>query len=370
MGNENIITPRLRLTWRKALFLLAVFSLAWHPRSLGAEILTMTTYYPAPYGGYASLLTTNQTLLARDSGSVGIGTASPAGKLDVSNVFYTQAGKIIVRPQGGSAGGEIQLEGGGYNSWGIGNQSGRFRLHHDGLEYMTIASGGSVGIGTANPGAKLDINGDMKVNGNVGIGVAPNVSFKVWVIGNNTGIRGDGNLSTGFGLYGYGKRGVFGVGDYGVYGQGGTYGVYGWGSYGVYGTGANTGVYGSGPTYDFYAGGAGVDYGSSSSKRWKENIRPIDNALNKVLSLRGVYYDWKKDHGGKHGMGMIAEEVGKIVPEIVTYEDNGIDATGMDYGHLTPVLVEAIKEQQRQIKEQREEINRLKEKLNGLKTTE
>ena len=41
-------------------------------------------------------------------------------------------------------------------------------------------------------------------------------------------------------------------------------------------------------------------------------------------------------------VGMIAEEVGKVLPEIVSYEENGIDATGMDYSKMTPLLVEAV----------------------------
>ena len=40
---------------------------------------------------------------------------------------------------------------------------------------------------------------------------------------------------------------------------------------------------------------------------------------------------------------MIAEEVGKVIPEIVVFEENGIDASGMDYSKITPLLVEAIK---------------------------
>ena len=41
---------------------------------------------------------------------------------------------------------------------------------------------------------------------------------------------------------------------------------------------------------------------------------------------------------------MIAEEVGEVLPEIVVYEDNGVDASGLDYSKLTPILVEAVKE--------------------------
>ena len=47
--------------------------------------------------------------------------------------------------------------------------------------------------------------------------------------------------------------------------------------------------------------------------------------------------------GGQHDVGMIAEEVGEVLPEIVGYEENGRDATGMDYSRLTPLLVEAVK---------------------------
>jgi hypothetical protein len=84
METVHKITIELSLTRRKALVLLALFFLCWRPGSLGSETLTMTTYYPAPYGGYARLLTTNQTLLARDAGNVGIGTNAPTAKLDVA----------------------------------------------------------------------------------------------------------------------------------------------------------------------------------------------------------------------------------------------------------------------------------------------
>ena len=52
----------------------------------------------------------------------------------------------------------------------------------------------------------------------------------------------------------------------------------------------------SGEAYDFYADGPGVDYGSASSRRWKTNIELIDNPLDKLNSLRGVYYDWDEQH--------------------------------------------------------------------------
>jgi hypothetical protein len=80
------------------------------------------------------------------------------------------------------------------------------------------------------------------------------------------------------------------------------------------------------------------------SEQWKTDIQTITGALEKVQSLRGVSYDWKAN--GKHDIGLIAEEVGQIIPEVVVYEENGQDATSVDYALLVPVLIEAIKEQQ------------------------
>jgi hypothetical protein len=79
-----------------------------------------------------------------------------------------------------------------------------------------------------------------------------------------------------------------------------------------------------------------------SSRRWKSDIRNIDDPLSKVSLMRGVYYTWDQEHGGKHDVGFIAEEVGEVLPEIVQYEENGVDAIGLDYAKVTPLLVEAI----------------------------
>ncbi|WP_100912591.1 tail fiber domain-containing protein [Pseudoalteromonas spongiae] len=81
-----------------------------------------------------------------------------------------------------------------------------------------------------------------------------------------------------------------------------------------------------------------------SSRRWKTNIQTIENAIEKVMSMRGVTYDWK--NSGKSDIGFIAEEVGEILPEIVAYEKNGVDAKSVDYSRVVPLLIEAIKAQQ------------------------
>jgi hypothetical protein len=100
---------------------------------------------------------------------------------------------------------------------------------------------------------------------------------------------------------------------------------------------------------------------SPSSRRWKTNIETLENSLEKVKRLRGVSYQWKKD--GRADIGLIAEEVGEVVPEVVKFENNGQDAKSVDYGHLVGLLVEAIKEQQKQIED-------LKARLESLSSRE
>ena len=99
---------------------------------------------------------------------------------------------------------------------------------------------------------------------------------------------------------------------------------------------------------------------SYSSKRYKKNIKTFESPVDTIKSLRGVRFDWKETGSGS--FGFIAEEVGKVLPEIVTWEDNGEDAQSMDYSKLTAILVEAIKQQQKTIDDMKEEIQKLKNK--------
>ncbi len=127
---------------------------------------------------------------------------------------------------------------------------------------------------------------------------------------------------------------------------------------------SSVGIAASGTSADFIAFGAGTNYASGSSIRWKENVEPIDDALEKVSQLRGVYFDWDEDHGGKHDIGLIAEEVREVLPEIVmTDPENTEYASGLDYGMLTPLLVEAVKAQQATIEELQDRIETLEAQL-------
>jgi hypothetical protein len=102
----------------------------------------------------------------------------------------------------------------------------------------------------------------------------------------------------------------------------------------------------------------------TSDGRLKKNITPISSALSKILSLEGVTYDWRKDEfpernflAGKQ-YGLIAQELEKIIPELVDTDEEGWKS--IEYSHLVPVLIEAIKEQQAIIANQQLELTSLK----------
>jgi hypothetical protein len=86
---------------------------------------------------------------------------------------------------------------------------------------------------------------------------------------------------------------------------------------------------------------------SNSDSRLKTNVSTIENALEKALALRGVMYD--RISNGKREMGMIAQEVEAIIPELVVTDENGIKS--LAYANTVALLIEAIKEQQQQINE-------------------
>jgi hypothetical protein len=84
---------------------------------------------------------------------------------------------------------------------------------------------------------------------------------------------------------------------------------------------------------------------AQSDEKLKENVITIENALEKVLSLRGVEYD--RIDSGDHQIGVIAQEVEKVVPAVVY----GDEIKSVAYGNLVGLLIEAIKEQQKEIEE-------------------
>ena len=114
-----------------------------------------------------------------------------------------------------------------------------------------------------------------------------------------------------------------------------------------------------------------VAYYSFSDKRLKKDIKTTENNLDKILSLRPVEYKWKEGpREGVKEIGLIAQEVEKVVPEVVRVQsrhddenyDEGVDYKQVDYEHLVSTLIGAMQEQQDQINDLKKEIQTLKSK--------
>ena len=99
------------------------------------------------------------------------------------------------------------------------------------------------------------------------------------------------------------------------------------------------------------------DVTAYSDRRVKENIITVDNALNKVLSLRGVYYNRIDSEDKKTKLGVIAQEILEVIPEVVGQDNDGM--YNVSYGNLAGLFIEAIKEQQTQIEELKQLVNQL-----------
>jgi hypothetical protein len=104
-----------------------------------------------------------------------------------------------------------------------------------------------------------------------------------------------------------------------------------------------------------------------SDIKLKENIETVDGALSKVIQLRGVYYTLKRDESKVRKVGVIAQEIQRVLPEVVLLHKDNEDTEGtlsVDYGNITAVLIEAIKEQQAIINSQEERLARLEALIN------
>jgi hypothetical protein len=296
--------------------------------------------------------------------------------------------------------------------------AGTLNLPANGLVAGTnqlVLSGGKVGIGTTSPAQQLHVTANERIDGTLFLGsltVTPNALTQTSNAGGISHVGGSTSFSDtpGGSLVLQAGSGAFSApgGKVTAYGgcSGGTgcpstSGGFNTGGGDVWLNGGNGSVVGGGAqggnivlqTGDSGGGGTGVirllggnvGIGTStpgniltvvqdsatdpiadawttySSRRWKTNIQTLQGALDKVGRLRGVSYDAKAD--GQHHIGLIAEEVGEVVPEVVAYEANGKDAKSVDYARLTALLIEAVKEQQAQISELKGQLAVLKAKL-------
>jgi hypothetical protein len=269
--------------------------------------------------------------------------------------------------------------------WSFGTNNGTYSTDSGDsfVELMNkfiIKPDGRTGIGVVSPGAQLSVaapgageiqgtarSGTFLVSGGL-LGTTTGSRLDLASIGFTTGVN---NVSLGVtgqriqnGSTWYGTALGLGMSVDNSPGAGANLWLYSHGGVGI----------GSSPNFNsafklaIEQGGSAISSGWQvySSRELKENIQPIELALEKLLKLRGVTYDWKA--GGKHDIGMIAEEVGGVIPEAVGLDEQGTGRS-IDYGRLVGVLVEAVKVQQNQLKEQDSVINDLLARVRALEAS-
>ena len=124
----------------------------------------------------------------------------------------------------------------------------------------------------------------------------------------------------------------------------------------------NVGIGDSTPSYKLDVAGtirATADVIAYSDERIKDNIETIENPLEKVKELRGVSYNRNDIEDKSKKIGVIAQEVEKVLPEVVEQDDEG--KYSVAYGNMVGLLIESVKEQQKQIEELKSEIQELKD---------
>jgi len=193
---------------------------------------------------------------------------------------------------------------------------------------FTVSGDGNVGIGTTSPRAKLEV-------------ISP--ANDIPLIGNNNlYIRGS---NQGYGLA-VGTRMTYPAG---VWLQGMVNDAVGATNILLNPNSGNVGIGTHNPQYKLDVNGTIRGHNvSPSDERYKQNIQTLENALTKLQELRGVSFEWKGQNAEVQ-IGLIAQEVEKVWPELVSTDGEGYKSIA--YGQLTAILIEAIKEQQQNIEQ-------------------
>lgn len=305
--------------------------------------------------------------------ALGVGVTTPgtyglnvAGTALLSNdVTLNKSGGAVmyISPSGsGSATLALQANTGGYAIInGTGSGGNILKLQTGGADRMTIIANGNVGINTVTPTNKLSVligaAGDgfgvigsstyspqfSVLNGTTQLGAfglaLSSGHFSSQAVANDVVIRATG-AGTGGSLVLTNQNGT---GDIkfltGTSSANDSVKM-------IIGNAGNVGIGTTTPTEKLVVNGnaAAISFIYTSDRNFKKNIKTIDNSLEKILKLRGVTFDWKAD--GKPSVGLIAQEVEKVFPELVT----GVEGSkGVMYGNLVAPLIESVKTQQDQI---------------------
>jgi len=272
------------------------------------------------------------------NGNVGIGTTTPGGKLHIRSVGATAVFQCADQSNSCDVLWLDPDDTPAFFKWALsyeGNNLGDgLTLYRDGgvsaIPTMAWKYNGNVGIGTTTPTEKLTVAGGYILATGQGA---------------NTGFR------TASHVMNEGTDSFFHIDD-------ATFTI----------ASGNVGIGTATPTQQLDVAG-NVRCNSviqTSTRVFKNNIRPIVGALSHVLSLSGVAFDWDASHGGAPDLGLIAEDVATVLPEIVSCDEFG-RPNGLKYDHLVAVTIEAIKEQQTTIERQKAEVTALHSEVHDLK---
>jgi hypothetical protein len=295
----------------------------------------------------------NVRLLIEKGGNVGIGTTSPSGRLHVYQSAATDtylesgtsgtSGKLYFKTSDNSDLNKYIMQEAYYMLFnGHANEGFKFR-DSNGTTLMTIYGtnntyAGRVGIGTTAPSFPLDVNGPGRFKSN-------SSSRVLYLLqdGTNAGNIIQFQDQTGANV----GEIVFRNNQFYVYSNA----IGGFIMYANPATG-NVGIKTSSISYALDVSGdirATGDVIAYSDARVKENVKTIEAPLDLVTKLRGVTYTRNDSEDKSRKVGVIAQEVLPILPEVVQQDDNGNYSVA--YGNMVGVLIEAIKEQQKQIDE-------------------
>jgi hypothetical protein len=291
------------------------------------------------------------------SGNVGIGTTMPAHALQVDGITSLGGpggvyGQLVNGPSPGpypSLGFNTSYNGFSYLA-GVAGYGGIFQFQDGDGKFGFYNTGSSVAAGAPQAFIPRVI---VLNNGNVGIGTTMPTFGKLQVKDSSTAVYSESDF--GYGVYAYSNNWV------GVKGDSAS-------GFGVFGDSiSGPGVYGrsgSGYAGDFQ-GNVHVTGGivQGSDLRLKDGVANLGYGLHEVLQLRPVTWHWKDKPDHRQQLGLIAQEVETVLPELVSTEKDAEQTKGLNYIGLVPVTIKAIQEQQAQIEDQQKRISEQQAKI-------